>query len=114
MVQCGANVNGTSNNRSSVRPLHVIATCSDIHIGKSVIELLLSHGAHIDCIDDRGNLPYALASEPAIKELLCPTRNLSLKCRCAQIIVSTRINYQNYLSSNLSDFVRLHETTETN
>ncbi|CAF0935501.1 unnamed protein product [Adineta ricciae] len=114
MIRCGANVDGASNDRSSVRPLHVIATCSDIDISKPVIELLLSHGAHIDCIDGRGNLPYALASEPAIKELLRPTRSLSLKCRCAQIIVSTRINYQNYLSSNLSSFVRLHVATETN
>ncbi|CAF3924740.1 unnamed protein product [Adineta steineri] len=104
MIQCGANVNGIHNNWPFGRPLHAIATCSNIDIAKPIIELFLAQGAHADSIDSRGNLPQDLASQPAVKELLRSTRKLSLKCRCAQIIVSTRINYQNYLSSNLVIF----------
>ncbi|CAF1586682.1 unnamed protein product [Adineta ricciae] len=109
MILWGANVNGRSKNLFLFQPLHVIATCSDIDIAKPIIELLLDQGAHLDCINTRNELPQDLASDSAIKELLCPTRKLSLKCQCAQIIVSTKINYGNCLPSNLSAFVRLHD-----
>ncbi|UJR19677.1 hypothetical protein I4U23_022811 [Adineta vaga] len=108
LILCGANVNEIDTDWSFTRPLHMIARCSNIDIAKPIIQLLHAQGAHADCIDSRGNLPEDLALEPTVKEFLRSNRNLSLRCRCAQIIVSKRTNYQKYLSSNLITFVRLH------
>ena len=48
-----------------------------------------------------------------MKELLSiPTRKLSLKCRCAQIIVSKNIDYQTHLPAHLLDYIRLHSKPE--
>ena len=113
MIYCGANVNGvTLNHWTPNRPLHAIAKCRDIDIAKPIIELLLAHGAHADCIDSKGRFPQDYTQEPAMKELLSPTRKLSLKCRCAQIIVSKNIEYQTHLPVHLLDFIRLHSKPE--
>ncbi|CAF4754928.1 unnamed protein product [Rotaria sp. Silwood2] len=112
MIQCGANVNAVCRYFKE-RPLHFIAKCLDIDIARPIIELLLVQGAHTDCVDDQGRLPHDLASEPSVKELLRTARRLSLKCRCAQVIISTKMNYRNRLSSNLVAFVRLHCNRET-
>ena len=109
MIQCDANVNGVgANDWTYGRPLHAIARCDDIDIAKPIIELLLAHGAHADCVDEQGKLPQDCVWKPTIKEFLSPTRKLSLKCRCAQIIVSKNIDYQTHIPVHLLDFIRLH------
>ena len=114
IIQCGANVNGTLLHGSTyVRPLHVIARGNDIDIAKRIIELLLAHGAHTDCIDLEGRFPQDYTREPAMKELLSPTRKLSLKCRCAQIIVLKNIDYQTHLPAHLLNFIGLHSKPKT-
>ena len=113
MIQCGANVNESlQQGWTCLRPLHAIAGCDDIDIAKPIIELLLAHGAHADCVDRQGKFPQDCTQESAMKELLSSTRKLSLKCRCAQIIVSKNIDHQTYLSVHLLDFIRLHSRPE--
>ena len=113
MIQCGANVNGVDwYGRTCLRPLHAMTRWYDIDIVKPIIELLLAHGAHADCVDSEGKLPQDCTWEPTMKELLSSTRKLSLKCRCAQIIVSKKINYQIDLPVHLRDFIRLHSKPE--
>ena len=73
-----------------------------------MIEFLLAHGAHADCIDETGQFPEDCTDEPAMKELLSPTRKLCLKCRCAQIIVSKNVDHGNDLPVHLVDFIRIH------
>ena len=116
MIRCGANVNEIENDLSDTpgtRPLHAIALAYT-DLAKPIAELLLAYGAHADCIDDYGRLPQDRTCDLAIKALLSPTRNLSLKCRCAQMIVSKRINYRQCLSPNLVAFVQLHSNEKTN
>ena len=109
MIRCGANVNGIGEYSWIYgRPLHAATTVSDVDVAKPMVELLLTHGAHADCIDERGKFPEDCTDDPAIKELLSPTRKLSLKCRCAQIIASKNINCQTLLPVHLVDFIRLH------
>ena len=113
MIQCGANVNESlQQGWTCLRPLHAIAGCDDIDIAKPIIELLLAHGAHADCVDRQGKFPQDSTREPAMKELLSSTRKLSLKCRCAQIIALKNIDYQTHLPAHLIDFIRLHSLPE--
>ena len=114
MIRSGANVNGINRGWGITRPLHAIASSYDSDSAKPIIELLLAHGAHADCIDERGRLPQDLVHDPVRKELLSPTRNLSLKCRCAQMIIFKKISYRHCLSPNLVAFVQLHTNDETN
>ena len=71
VIQCGANVNRIHlNGGAGLRPLHAVARYRDIDIAKPIIELLLAHGAHADCIDSERRFPQDYTQEPAMKELL--------------------------------------------
>ena len=112
MILSGANVNGTNNNQSFLRPLHAIAACSDIDISKPVIELLLDCGAHPDATNYLGNQSKDEAKARSVKKLLSTSRHLSLKCRCAQVIISQKINYKHYFNGRIIDFIQLHKITD--
>ena len=113
LIQCGADVNEICDYERN-RPLHLIAKCSDIAIAKPVIELLLNAGTHPDTIDYRGCTPKDIAQAPDVKNFLLEHTQLSLKYRCAQMIVSKKMNYQNHLPSSLITFVQLHSNSEPN
>ncbi len=113
MIRCEANVN-EAHPSTKLTPLHLIARSYNVSVdnGTSVIRLLLDAGAHIDCIDNSGYQPKDRASQLEVRELLQANRNLSLKCRCAHLIISTHLCYTNYLSPNLIAFVRMHGSNE--
>ena len=113
LIQCGADVNEICDNEGN-RPLHFIAQCSNIVRAKPVIELLLAFGAHPDAMNYKGYLPKDIAKARDVKILLSQSQKLSLKCRCARMIISTTINYQKYLSPNLIAFIQLHSNSERN
>ncbi|CAF1148180.1 unnamed protein product [Adineta ricciae] len=114
LIQCGADVNALSNHwRRINRPLHIIAKCSNILEAKPVIELLLACGAHPDAVDHRGVQPKDEAEVRDVKELLSTSRHLSLKCRCAQLIVSQEINYKHYFYPKLVEFIELHRKSDS-
>jgi hypothetical protein len=95
---------------SKSTPLHIISQTYNLNenLRRSVIELLLDANAHTDYINENGHLPEYYAGQAEIKELLRVNRKLSLKCRCAQLINSENVNYENSLSSRLIAFVRMH------
>ena len=112
LIQCGADANGILSTWTEDRPLHLIARCSDIIAAKPVIELLLDCGAHPDATDYFGNQPKDEAKVRSVKKLLSTSRHLSLKCRCAQVIISQKINYKHYFNGRIIDFIQLHKITD--
>ena len=112
LIRFGADVNEICEEWSGRRPLHLIATHSNLAIARPLIELLLAHGAHLDVVDRSGHFPQDLARTLDVKELLRIDRQLSLKCRCAQIIASTRMNYETMLPPSLIPFVQLHSNSK--
>ncbi|CAF1025280.1 unnamed protein product [Adineta ricciae] len=109
LIHCGTDVNGIFHSWTGDRPLHLIARCSDIIEAKLIIELLLNCGAHPDAINYFGNQPKNEAKVRSVKKLLSTSRHLSLKCRCAQVIISQKINYKHYFNRRTIDFIQLHD-----
>jgi hypothetical protein len=89
-------------------PLHIICQTRNVDSSKSVIKLLLDANAHTDYTDICSRLPGDLTYQFEIQDLLRVNRKLSLKCRCAQLINSENVCYENSLSSHLIAFVRMH------
>ncbi len=89
-------------------PLHIISQAYNEDSSKSVIKLLLDANAHTDYTDIYSSLPEDRTYQLEIQELLRVNRKLSLKCRCAQLINSEKLCYENSLSSHLIAFVRRH------
>ncbi|UJR13239.1 hypothetical protein I4U23_000261 [Adineta vaga] len=106
LIQCGADVNDVFD-RYGNRPLHLIASCSNVLVAKPVIQLLLDYGAHPDVVDYAGRHPVDLTWDHDVKNLLSNSKHLSLKCRCAQL-TSKNLNYQKYLTPKLHSFIQLH------
>jgi hypothetical protein len=96
--------------RTKSTPLHLLSSSEDIDNSRFFINLLLDANAHTDCIDKNGRLPEDCAAELEIKELLRVNRKLSLKCRCAQLIILKNVSYVNCLPSHLIAFIRMHDT----
>ncbi|CAF3062416.1 unnamed protein product [Rotaria sp. Silwood2] len=92
LIQCGADVNQICD-RQRNRPLYLIAKCSNIAIASPIIELLFASGAHLDTNNLMNRLPQDIARTSDIRKLLCRSQKLSFKCRCAQIIASSKFYY---------------------
>lgn len=73
-----------------------------------MIKLLLDANAHLDCVDVDGARPKDFTWDFEIGELLQSSEKLSLKCRCAQLIIQRSLDYKKYLPSSLIHFVRMH------
>ena len=118
----GVSLNGGNNNiNPSTSPL-IIASC------KTVVKLLLEHGAHIDIRNSKGETPLDLlvrksasdscrnplssscsSSSSSSSDLdLRPLKFLSLQCLAAQTLVKNRIPIKGCLSRDLEKFVRIH------
>ncbi|UJR16588.1 hypothetical protein I4U23_003488 [Adineta vaga] len=107
LIHAGADVNGTTTVNKATS-LHSVVEYWNHDDAKLIVRILLDANAHLDCIDFRGLRPEELLSDLEIKELLRANRKLSLKCRCAHIIVANNLNYTNYLSLKLIRFVQMH------
>ena len=91
------------------RPLHLIANATNVDDAVSVIDMLIRAGAHTDCLDFDGFLPEQRAKSNTIKSLLHSRRTRSLKCRCVQLIISSKLPYKSHLSPTLHSFIHMHQ-----
>ncbi|CAF2861419.1 unnamed protein product [Rotaria sp. Silwood2] len=88
--------------------LHLLCNESE---NQTMIKLLLNAGAHIDCMNRYGLTPLMYATSQKTKTFLksksTPTR---LKCLCARMIASQRLNTSSLgpAKSKLNMFVSLH------
>jgi len=113
LLSCGASINAMDSNRNT--PLHRLVqneykdySNKQLNDVKTIFELLLTAGAHLDAMSDEGT-PEQCAKHNEIQRFfrLHPIQ-LSLKCLCARVIRRKHINYNNSLPEHLHPFVDLH------
>ncbi len=69
---------------------------------------LATNRLHMDYINKAGNTPLECTLNTDLRELLKRKTNLSLKCLCAKRLNQFNVHYEDYLSQNLTDFVKRH------
>ncbi|XP_023012558.1 protein fem-1 homolog B isoform X2 [Leptinotarsa decemlineata] len=110
LIQCGANVNAMDADRNT--PLHVIVNyhkaVSDFITLHSIITDLTENGAHLDCVNKRGETPLE-SSATGVAEIILKTQmKLSLKCIAANAVKQHRLTYQGQVPLSLESFIELH------
>lgn len=101
-------INSNSNNNANGSSTPVImASC------KTVVDLLLEHGAHIDIRNKKGEtalnlLMKSFNADQAVSANILPLKHLSLQCLAAQVIVKNKLSFDSSLSKDLAEFVQSH------
>ena len=103
LIECGADVSSLDHKRNT--PLHTAAKIQNYHTG--LVELLLSHGGHIDQINGDGERPAAML----LKLPSCaihPLQHISLQCLAASVIKTQSIPYRGEVPVSLEPFIEKH------
>ncbi|GBP44129.1 Protein fem-1 homolog A [Eumeta japonica] len=104
LLEAGADPRMRNESRST--PLHVAAI--PYNFSSELVELLLSHGAHIDQPNRFGDLPAALIIANRTSRVR-PLRHLSLACLAASALVRHAVPVPEYaLPLSLRNFLELH------
>ncbi|KAJ8928940.1 hypothetical protein NQ314_018428 [Rhamnusium bicolor] len=111
LIKCGANVNAMDSERNT--PLHVIVNyhkaISDFMTLHSIITDLTEGGAHVDCVNKRGETPLESSATGSVAEIILKTqRKLSLKCMAANAVKHHKLTYQGQVPQALESFIELH------
>ncbi|CAF1219356.1 unnamed protein product [Adineta steineri] len=74
-----------------------------------IFKLFIDADAHLDAVTHQGKTPEDYAKHTRLKNLFqrYPTE-LNLKCLCARMIRTSKLNYTNHISQHLQSFVQLH------
>ena len=97
-------------------PLHVIAEHSfiaDIDSHRTITELLIHAGAHLDGRNAYGKTPFELAQDDTIRTLLRSKEEMPrLKCLCARLITDNDLRYDQIwpTATTLNQFLHLHQS----
>ncbi|CAF4177822.1 unnamed protein product [Adineta steineri] len=122
LLNCRAPINAIDYNNNT--PLHQLAAntyqyykydepedytdeeMDDIEI---IFKLFIDADAHLDAVTHQGKTPEDYAKHIRLKNLFqrYPIE-LNLKCLCAQMIRTSKLNYMNHISQHLQSFVQLH------
>ncbi|CAH1363713.1 protein fem-1 homolog B isoform X2 [Tenebrio molitor] len=110
LINCGADVNAMDYERNT--PLHVIVNyhkpISDFLTLHSIITDLTEAGAHLDCVNKRGETPLD-SSATGVAEIILKTQmKLSLKCMAANAVKHHKLTYQGQVPQALESFIELH------
>ena len=103
LIECGADPNALDNDGCT--PLHYAVQFPEI------IKLLIDNNAHIDIKNKEGETPLDnLINNPKFlnENRIYPMKHLTLQCLCAQTITKNNLNYKNFLSKQVCDFVKIH------
>ncbi|GJQ66144.1 putative ankyrin repeat protein [Trypoxylus dichotomus] len=114
LIQCGADVNAMDHDRNT--PLHMIVNyhkpISDFMTLHSIIMDLTEAGAHVDCVNIRGETPLDSSATGSVAEIILKTQaKLSLKCIAAMAVKSHKLIYHGHVPEVLESFIELHGTT---
>lgn len=110
LLQSGADVDDMDSARNT--PLHLIVQRkidSDSII--PIIDLLCDNaGAHLDCVNDKGQTPLEAASDINVERYFREKIGIRpLKCLCARLIQKSNIRFQNYkFPLILVNFIQKH------
>ncbi|KAJ3636509.1 hypothetical protein MTP99_000051 [Tenebrio molitor] len=111
LINCGADVNAMDYERNT--PLHVIVNyhkpISDFLTLHSIITDLTEAGAHLDCVNKRGETPLDSSATGSVAEIILKTQmKLSLKCMAANAVKHHKLTYQGQVPQALESFIELH------
>lgn len=110
LIHCGADVNSYNRDRNS--PLHIIVAhkklVHDFITQHSIISNLIEAGAHIDCVNDKGETPYDIATTDVTGIILRTQAKLSLKCIAAKVIKKFNLKYEDAVPKSLVSFIEMH------
>ncbi|EFA05982.1 protein fem-1 homolog B isoform X2 [Tribolium castaneum] len=111
LIKCGADVNAMDYDRNT--PLHVIVNyhkpISDFLTLHSIITDLTEAGAHLDCVNKRGETPLEASATGSVAEIILKTQmKLSLKCIAANAVKHHKLTYQGQVPEALESFIELH------
>lgn len=111
LIQCGADVNAMDVDRNT--PLHMIVNyhkpVSDFMTLHAIITDLAEAGAHIDCVNMKGETPLEAAATGSVAEVLLKMQvKLSLKCIAANAVKHHKLTYQGRVPRALESFIELH------
>lgn len=110
LIECGADVNAMDVDRNT--PLHLIVNyhkpISDFTTLHTIIMKLTEAGAHIDCVNNRGETPLD-SSATGVAEIILKTQSkLCLKCLAAREIKMKKIVYRGIVPEKLALFIDMH------
>ncbi len=109
LVHCGANVDVLDSNQNT--PLHIIVQNHFTFDVIVIIDILCDSGAHLDSVNNQGQIPIELISvfENEIIQHLTEKMGVKrLKCICARLIRKESLEYQELFSKSLIDFIQKH------
>nr|CAH7728174.1 unnamed protein product [Callosobruchus chinensis] len=111
LIKCGADVNAMDVDRNT--PLHVIVNyhkaVSDFMTLYTIITALTEGGAHLDCVNKRGETPLDASATGSVAEIVLKTQmKLSLKCLAANAVKRHRLTYRGLVPKALECFIELH------
>lgn len=105
LLQCGADVNASDAIGNT--PLHTFVSNTDVY-NENIFQLLCDAGAHLDYTNALGEIPLNTVSRFDMKQLLQTKMKIKLKCICARLIRQTHLQYQDYITQSLVNFVQRH------
>ncbi|UJR32823.1 hypothetical protein I4U23_020285 [Adineta vaga] len=105
LLRCSADVNAINAVRDT--PLHVFVSNASA-LDKTIIELLYTAGAHMDCVNALGETAMDIVLNSNIKELLQTKVKFNLKCLCARLIQKNKIPFHDKIHISLIKFVEKH------
>lgn len=108
LVECGADVNALDNNGNT--PLHIV-TIHNARPNSSIIKILIDNNSHLDLKNKDGQTPLEFLKNNSTflsDNHICPVKHITLQCLCAQTITKHNLIYKNFLSKEVSNFVKIH------
>lgn len=110
LIQCGADVNAMDSMRNT--PLHIIVgyqkPISDFMTLHSIITKLIEAGAHMDCVNMKGETPSDAALTGVAEIILKTQSKLSLKCIAAKAVKTYNLLYEGHVPHTLIGFIEMH------
>ncbi|UJR19453.1 hypothetical protein I4U23_022584 [Adineta vaga] len=111
LIDCDFDVNAVDSRGDTA--LHILfqgTSNSNFSIAETIFNLFLNtNRLHPDYINKNGQTALNEAKNPQLIRLYKRKVLLSLKCQCATHLNQMKINYENYLSQNLINFVEKHK-----
>jgi len=109
LVNCEANVDILDSNKNT--PLHILVQSSLTFDVIGIINILCDSGAHLDHVNNNGQIPLDLIptfQKEIIQYLKEKMGIRRLKCICARLIQKECLEYQEFLSASLINFIQKH------
>ena len=105
LLDCGVDIDARDAGRNT--PLHILAADGS-EPNEALVNLLCDRGAHLDCVNAKGETALDIASCPQMAMLIKGRMQISLKCLCARLIQRSEVPFEGRINKSLETFVAQH------